>query len=88
MLAASAGATNSPTVQVDYFEGLGDTNAGGATGAVTGTTIAEYTRTIAAADVGAHPTFASVSLTPAAHGTDALRMYRTWIEYTKKLKAT
>lgn len=88
ILAASAGASNSPTVQVDYFEGLGDTNAGGATAAVTGTTITEYTRTITAANLGAHPNFASISLTPAAHATDALRIYATWCEYTRKLKST
>lgn len=82
-LAASAGATNSPTVAVGYFEGVGDTNAGGNSGAVTGTTVAEYSVAIAASDIGATPKSASVSLTPAAHGTDALYIYATWIEYTR-----
>lgn len=84
MLAASGGATNSPTVAVGYFEGLGDTDAGGNTAAVTGTTITQYTRTIAAADVGAYPNKASIQLTPAAHTTDALNLYATWITYTKR----
>lgn len=88
ILAASGGATNSPTIAVGYFEGVGDTNAGGNTAAVTGTTVAEYSVTIAAADIGTHPNFASVSLTPAAHGTDALRLYAVWIEYTRLLKAS
>lgn len=83
-LAAMAGATDIPTLTVGYFEGIGDTDAGGATAAVTGTTIAEYSRTIAAADVGAHPNFASVSLIPSAHGTDILYVYAAWIEYTRK----
>lgn len=88
ILAASAGATNSPTMQIDYFEGRGDTNAGGATAAITGTTITRYTRTIAAADVGAAPTFASISLTPAAHATDALNLYAVYVTYVKKLRST
>lgn len=88
MLAASGGATNSPVMGVAYFEGVGDSNAGGNTAAITGTTVAEYSVTIAAADVGAHPNFASVSLVPAAHGTDALFLYALWIEYTRKLRST
>jgi hypothetical protein len=84
LLAAMAGATNTPVIAVSYFEGLGDTNAGGNTAAVTGTGIAEYTVTIAAGDVGAHPTFANIGLTPAAHTTDALYVYAAWIEYTRK----
>lgn len=83
-LAAMAGATDVPVLTVAYFEGLGDTDAGGNTAAVTGTTIAEYTRTIAAADVGPHPTFATVGVTPAAHGTDILYIYAAWVEYTRK----
>ncbi len=84
VLAAMAGASDTPTLAVGYFEGVGDTNVGGATAAVTGTTVAEYSRTIAAADVGAAPNVASVSLVPGAHGTDALYIYAAWIEYTRK----
>ena len=87
LLAAMSATNDSPVMGVAYFEGLGDTNAGGNTAAITGTTITEYTVTIAAADVGAHPTFAAVSLTPAAHGTDELRLYAAWVEYTRKLKS-
>ena len=88
LLAASGGSSNSPTIAVAYFEGTGDANAGGNTAAVTGTTIAEYSVTITAANIGAHPNFAAVSLTPAAHNTDALFLYALWIEYTRKLKST
>jgi hypothetical protein len=87
-VAASAGATNSPAVGVAFFVGVGDTNAGGNSAAVTGTTPTKYSVTIAAADVGAYPNFASISLTPAAHATDALRIYSTAIRYVKKLKST
>lgn len=83
-LAAMAGATDTPVLTVGFFEGVGDTDAGGATSAVTGTTLTEYTRTIAAADVGAHPKVATVTVTPGAHTTDILYLYACWIEYTKK----
>ena len=82
-LAAMAGVTNTPVVAVGYFEGVGDTNAGGNSAAVTGTSIAEYSVTIAAGDVGVSPQSASVSLIPASHGTDVLYIYSTWIEYTR-----
>ena len=88
IIAASAGATNSPVIAINYFEGVGDTNAGGNTGAVTGTTPAEYSVTITAANIGTHPNFASISMIPAAHGTDALRLYAVWIEYTRLLKSS
>lgn len=83
LLAAMAGTDDTPTIAVGYFEGVGDANAGGNTGAVTGTTVAEYTVSIAHGNVGAPPKAASVSLTPAAHGTDALYVYGAWIEYTR-----
>lgn len=84
LLASMGGANDTPTIGVAYFEGLGDTNAGGNTGAVTGTGIAEYTRTIVAADVGAAPNAATIELTPAAHGTDVLNLYAAWLTYIKK----
>lgn len=84
MLAKMGGATDTPVVAVSYFEGVGDANAGGNTGAVTGTTVTKYTRTIAAADVGAYPNAASIGLVPAAHGTDTLVVLATWLEYTRK----
>lgn len=84
LLAAMAGATDTPTVAVNFFENVGDTNAGGNTGAVTGTTPTVYSRTIAAVDVGPVPAAASIELVPAAHGTDALYLYAAWVEYTRK----
>lgn len=84
LLAAMGGAVDNPVIAVSYFERTGDANAGGNTVAVTGTTIDEYTVTIAAANIGAAPTFASVSLVPAAHGTDALFLYAVWIEYSRR----
>lgn len=83
-LAAMAGATDTPVLTVGYFEGVGDADAGGATGAVTGTVVTEYTRTIAAGDIGAHPKSATITVTPAAHGTDILYVYAAWLEFTRK----
>lgn len=84
LLCAMGGATDTPTIAVNYFENVGDTNAGGNTAAVTGTSLAKYTRTIAGTDIGAYPAAASVELVPAAHGTDALYLYGAWIEYIRK----
>lgn len=84
MLAAMAGATDIPVVALGYFEGLGDTSAGGDSAAVTGTAITEYTVTIQASDIGAYPNAASLSLIPAAHTTDILYVYATWLTYQRK----
>ena len=84
LLMAMAGATDIPVVSVSYWEGVGDTNAGGDTAAVTGTSIVNYTRDIAAADIGSFPKVASIGLTPAAHGTDVLYLYAAWISYTRR----
>lgn len=83
-LAASAGATNSPVITVAWFSGVGDTDQGGATGAVTGTTIAAYSRSIAASAANTAAKPVSISITPGTHGTDALHVYAAWVEYTRK----
>lgn len=83
LLMAMGGATDTPTVDVQVYDGLGDTEMGGATGAVTGTSIAEYTVTIANANVAAAPGFMNIALVPGAHTTDALYLYAAWIEYTR-----
>ncbi len=83
LLAAMAGTTDTPVIAVGAFEGVGDTNAGGNTAAVTGTSVAEYSVSVAHGDVGAHPKALNITLTPAAHTTDALYIYGAWIEYTR-----
>lgn len=79
----AAGGMDTPTIAVGYFEGVGDTDAGGNTAALS-TTTTEYTVSIAAGNVGAHPAIATVTLTPAAHANEALRVRGVWVEYTKK----
>lgn len=72
------------TLAVSYFEGIGDTNAGGNTAALNATALTEYTVSVTAGNVGAHPNFAKIGITPSAHGTDAIRLHAAWIEYTRK----
>lgn len=83
-MAAMEGASDTPVLTVSYWEGVGDTNAGGNTAAVTGTSVAEYSVSIAHGDVGAHPKTANIGLTPGAHTTDKLYLYSAWVEYTRK----
>lgn len=83
LLMVMAGATDTPTVAVSYFEGVGDTNAGGNTTALSNT-LTHKTVTIAAGDVGAYPTGASVGVVVGAHTTDACYLYGAWITYTRK----
>ena len=90
VLAAHAGATDHPAITVGFYEGVGDTDAGGATdsgdnsGHIVGTSITEVYRSIAAGDVGAHPKVCTVVLTPGTHATDILYVYGAWLEYTRK----
>lgn len=83
ILAAMSNTNDTPTIAVSFFEGVGDSNAGGNTAAITGTTVTEYSVAISAANVGATPKAASVGLTPGTHGTDALYIYGAWLEYTR-----
>ena len=82
VLAAMAGATDIPVLDIDSFFDTGDTKVSDATGAVTGVTVATYTATIAAADIPASAKTVSIEITPAAHGTDVLYVYALWLEYT------
>lgn len=84
LLMKMAGATDTPTVAVSYFEGVGDTNAGGNTAALGTTIAAAKSVTIAASDIGAYPAMASIGIVPGAHTTDAAWLYACWIEYTRK----
>jgi hypothetical protein len=81
-MALSGGSTDTPTLTIEAFFGVGDTDAGGATGAL-GATEAEVTRTIAAANVEAAPDFLTITLTPGAHTTDTVILRGCWLEYTR-----
>lgn len=79
----AAGGMDTPVIAVGYFEGIGDTNAGGNTAALS-TTLAELSVAVTAANIGAQPSFATVTLTPGAHTNEALQLFAAWIEYTRR----
>jgi len=83
--AAMAGATNTPSITVDSFFNEGDTKVVDTIATITGTAYAEYTGTIAAADVPSGAQTLTVGLTPGAHTTDALYISAIWVEHKKKI---
>jgi hypothetical protein len=74
---------NAVTVDVQVFDGIGDTECGAETAALSTATLTEYSATVTASDLGDHPGFLNISLTPGAHTTDAIRLYAAWIEYER-----
>lgn len=83
--AAMAGATDEPVIAADAYFNEGDTKVEDVSEAVSGTAYAEYTITIAAADIPDGAQTLSVELTPGAHGTDALYITALWVEYNREL---
>ncbi len=81
-----AASVDVPVLTVGFFEGIGDTNAGGNTAALS-TTAAWKTVTIAAADIGAAPNFGVISIVPGAHATASndVYLYAAFLSYTRKL---
>jgi len=81
--AAMEATNDTPAIASDAYFNEGDTKVEDASAAVTGTSWAEYTITIAAADIPAGAQTLSIELTPAAHSTDDLYVNASaWIEYT------
>lgn len=74
---------NTVTVDVQVFDGVGDTECGAATAALAAAALGEYSATVALADLGDHPGFLNISLVPGTHTTDAIWLYAAWIEYTR-----
>ncbi len=85
LAAMKSGSVDVPVIAVGYFEGVGDTNAGGNTAALS-TSIQQLTVDIAAADVGAYPKSASLTLKPGTHATASndVYVYGCWLTYTRK----
>jgi hypothetical protein len=81
-MALSGGSTDTPVLTIEAFFGVGDTDAGGNTGALAATE-AEVTRTITAANVVAAPNFLTITLVPGAHTTDTVILRGAWLEYTR-----
>lgn len=82
-LAVKMASTNdTPTTTVNVFEGIGDTNRGGTTAAAS-STLQQLSVTVT--PTGAHPNFASISVTPGTHGTDTYQLYEAYILYQRKV---
>lgn len=81
--AAMGGATDTPVISADSYFNEGDTKVEDDSAAISGTTVAEYTISIAAADVPAGAQTFTCELTPGAHTTDTLLIYAVWVEYTR-----
>ncbi len=85
LFAEMSAGNDTPTFDVEVYDGIGDTEMGGVTGALADA-VAEVSVTIANADISGAPNgFLTISLIPGAHGTDGIYLYTAWIEYTKKL---
>ncbi len=80
-----AASVDTPVISVGAFEGVGDTNFGGNTGALS-TTLQHLTVTLTASNVGPYPTMLALTLTPGAHNTASndVYVYGVWVEYTRK----
>lgn len=84
LIGKSSNTDTTAVIDVQAFFGLGDTECGGDTAALATATITEYSVTLAAADVPAHPNVLNLSLVPGAHANDTHHLYAMWIEYTRK----
>lgn len=84
MIGKDTNTDNTVTVDVQMFDGVGDTEAGNATAALAAAALAEYSAAIAAADLAEHPGFINISLIPGTHTTDAIWLYAAWVEYARK----
>lgn len=83
--AAMSDTNNTPAFETDVWFNEGDTKVEDVTGDVTGTSYAEYTATIAHADIPAGAQTVTVGLTPEAHANDALYLTAVWLEYKRTI---
>lgn len=85
--AKSGGATDTPTIAADTYFNEGDTKVEDASAAL-GSSYAENTITIAAADVPAGAQTMTVELTPGSHTTDTVVLSSLWVEYTGSVRTS
>lgn len=83
LIAKNTNTDTAAVVAVSIWDGVGDTNAGGNTAALASASLAEYTVTLAAGDLGAAPGVLNIGVTPGTHANDAIYLYAAWIEYTR-----
>lgn len=80
-----AASVNTPVFTVSAWEGQGDSNMGGNTGALS-TTMQDLSVTLATANISAHPNVLNLSVLPGAHATASNDVYLcgAWVEYVRK----
>lgn len=85
LAAMKAASVDVPVLAVGCFVGVGDTNCGGNTAALS-TTLSQLTVSIAAADLGTAPNFLNFTITPGTHATASndVYVYGVWLTYTRK----
>lgn len=87
-LAKMSDANDTPDLVAEAYFDAGDTDCAGTDDEIDGgTSLAEYTNTIDAADVPASPSVLTVVFGPksAELGTDDCLVYGVWLEYTRKI---
>ena len=80
----SANVNTGAVIDVQAWSGIGDTEMGGNTAAITETTAAEKTVSLTGANVGAAPGVVTIGLVPGAHTSDTVNLLAIWIEYQRK----
>lgn len=83
MFASMSDVNDTPLLGVSFVEAMSNNNVGGNTAAVSGTTPTEKKIVIAGGTILGGNQW-NISITPAAHGTDDLRIDAIWVEYTRK----
>lgn len=83
--AAMQDTNDTPVLDIDTYFNEGDTKVSDASGAITGTAYAEYTATIANADIPAGAQTVTIELTPAAHANDEIYVTALWLEYERTI---
>jgi hypothetical protein len=81
MVAKDANTDTAAVIDVQAWDGVGDTEMGGNTAALATADLTEYTVTIANANIAAAPGFMNFGIIPGAHANDAIYLYDAWIEY-------
>lgn len=86
IICSMGGGTDTPTLTVNAFPGVGGVDFGSATAALNNT-VTNRSVAFAANKFGSFGVtgFSSFSVTPGAHGTDALNIFGMFLQYSKKL---
>lgn len=81
--ALSGGGTDTPALTVGLWEGIGGSDLGGATGALSNTA-AVVSRACTVTATAGTPKPWSITLKPGTHGSDDAQVLAVWVEYSRK----